>query len=62
MTARMMAVLVAAALCLAWDADCTANAFEAERAFARGTKILGRQANRGYNAHTGILGVSCFFH
>ena len=75
MTATMMAALVTAALWLALGAAGTANAFEAERAFARGTKILGLQANggvqnngntsrpnRGYNADTGILGVSFFFH
>ena len=43
----MVAVLVTAALWLAPDAACTANASEAERAFVKGTKILGLQANGG---------------
>ena len=95
----MMATLVTAALWLALGAAGRANAFEAEHAFAKGTKILGLQANggvqnniqdetrdvgdrllnagyrlqhfsngntsrpnRGYNANTGVVGVSFFFH
>ena len=43
----MMAGLVTAALWLALGAPGRANAFEAEQAFAQGTKILGLQANGG---------------
>ena len=47
MTAKMTAALVSAALWLALGAPGRANAFEAEEAFAKGTKIFGLQANGG---------------
>jgi hypothetical protein len=75
MTATMMAAPVTAAVGLALGAAGTANAVKAEHAFARGTKILGLQANggvqnngntshpnRGCNAVTGTIGVSFFSH
>ena len=51
MTARMMAALVTGALWLALGAAGRANAFEAERGFAKGTKILGLQANGGVQSN-----------
>jgi Lipid A 3-O-deacylase (PagL) len=47
MTPWMMVALVTAALWLALGAAGPANAVEAEQAFAKGTKILGLQANGG---------------
>jgi hypothetical protein len=47
MTARILAVLVTAALWLALDAPSRANAFELEEMFAKGTKVFGLQVNGG---------------
>src|SRR4030095_15798348 len=47
MTGRMMVALVTTALWLALGDAGTASAFDAERAFAKGTMILGLQANGG---------------